>query len=88
MTFNDVIEELRAKIEAAKAKLLEAQNPNNEFAHNQYWYLTFQIYAQRALDKAEDDLLFFVEFIDEHQIDKNLLTGGLEVLILSLDREK
>jgi len=88
MTFKDVIDQQKNNIDAAKEKLKEAQDPFNEYSAKPYFHILVQVYAQRALDKAEDDLEFFNKFLVEYEIDKDSETGGLEVLILNLDRNK
>jgi hypothetical protein len=87
MTFKDVIAQLYSKIEIAKEKLLEAQDPNGEFADKPYFYAMGQILSQRSLTKAEDDLEFLVKHLDEYHIDPQLETDGLEILILGLERQ-
>jgi hypothetical protein len=88
MTFKDVIDQLKNNIDAAKEKLKEAQDPFNEYSAKPYFHIMAQVLAQRSLDKAEDDLEFFVEFLNEYQIDLKTETDGLDVLILNLDRNK
>lgn len=56
MTFNDVIDQLKNNVEAAKEKLKGAQDPFNEYAAKPYFHIMAQVLAQRSLDKAEDDL--------------------------------
>lgn len=88
MTFNDIVDQLKNNVETAKEKLKVAQDPFNEFAKKPYFYIMGQVWAQRSLDKTEDDLKFFVEFLNEHQFDLKTETGGFEALILNLDRNK
>jgi hypothetical protein len=88
MTFNDVIDQLKNNIIAATGKLKVAQDPYNEYAEKPYFHRMAQVLAQRSLDKAEDDLDFFVEYLNEYQIDLKTETEGLDVLILNLDRNK
>ncbi|QEM04898.1 hypothetical protein DIU31_015775 [Mucilaginibacter rubeus] len=86
MTFNDIVDQLKNNVATAKEKLTVAQDPFNEYAEKPYFQIMAQFWAQRSLDKAEDDLEFFVGFLNEHQFDLKTETGGIEALILNLDR--